>query len=58
MMVKPAPHTKLLTLPAMAKVKAHRTRGTPRNRVFLWPATVFVQPNTSSIRLRMRWLTA
>ncbi len=28
----------------MAKVKAHRTRGRPRNRVFLCPATVFVQP--------------
>ena len=30
----------------------------PRNFVFSWPATVLIQPKASSMRLRMRWLTA
>ena len=34
------------------------TRATPRWRVFLKPATIFSQPKTSSIRLRLRRLTA
>lgn len=36
-------------------MNAHPTRSRPRNRVFSWPATVLIQPNASSIRLRMRW---
>ena len=40
------------------KVKAHPTRSRPRNLVFSCPAMVLIQPKASSIRLRMRWLTA
>ncbi len=43
---------------AAAKVKAHTTRSRPRNLVLSCPATVLIQPNASSIRLRMRWLSA
>src|SRR5215208_5350142 len=39
---------------AAAKVKAQPTRSRPRNFVFSCPATVLIQPNASSIRLRMR----
>ena len=39
-------------------VKAHPTRSRPRNLVFSCPAIVSIQPKASSIRLRMRWLTA
>ena len=42
---------------AAAKVKAHPTRSTPRSIGRRIPATVFIQPNASSIRLRIRWLT-
>jgi hypothetical protein len=41
-------------LSAAAKVKAKPRRPRPRNRVFYWPATVLIQPNASSMRLRMR----
>jgi hypothetical protein len=37
-----------------AKAKDQPTRSIPRNFVRRWPAMVFVQPNASSIRLRMR----
>ena len=40
------------------KVKAQPTRSRPRNLVFSCPPIVFLQPKASSIRLRMRWLTA
>src|ERR1700736_2139112 len=40
----------------MAKVKAHRTRGRPRNRVFLWPATVFGWALIwITLRIILRW---
>src|SRR3954449_4284256 len=41
---------------AAAKAKAHPTRSRPRNLVLRCPATVLIQPNASSMRLRMRWL--
>ena len=43
---------------AAAKVKAHPTRSVPRNIGRRIPPTVFIQPNASSIRLRIRWLAA
>ena len=43
---------------AAVKVKAQPTRSRPRNLVFSCPPIVFIQPKASSIRLRMRWLTA
>jgi hypothetical protein len=39
-------------------VKAQVRRSHLRNLVFSWPPIVFIQPKASSIRLRMRWLTA
>ena len=39
------------------KVNIHPTRSRPRNRVWRHSPTVFSQPNTSSTRLRKRWLT-
>ena len=36
------------------KVKAHPTRPRPRNFVFSCLATVLIQPNASSMRLRTR----
>jgi hypothetical protein len=39
-------------------VKLRSTLGRPRNLVLRRPATVLIQPNASSIRLRMRWLLA
>jgi len=41
---------------ATVSVKAKRTRASPRNRVLPCPAADFTQPNTFSIRLRMRIL--
>ena len=41
---------------AAARAKAHPTRSRPRNLVLRCPATVLIQPNASSMRLRMRWL--
>ena len=42
---------------AAAKVNIQRTRSSPRNRVLRCCATVFIQPKTSSTRLRFLWLT-
>jgi hypothetical protein len=38
------------------KVKTHPTWNIPRCRVFRNIPTVFIHPNTSSIRFRLRWL--
>ena len=43
---------------AAAKVKAQATLGRPLSFVWRSSATVLIQPNASSIRLRMRWLRA
>jgi hypothetical protein len=39
-------------------VKAQSTRAKPRSLVRRIPATLLIQPNASSMRLRMRWLLA
>ena len=43
---------------AAVSVKDQPTRSVPRWRVLLSPPQVLIQPNPSSIRLRMRWLRA
>ncbi len=43
---------------AAATVKARLTRSTPRSIGRRIPATGFIQPNASSMRLRTRWLAA
>jgi hypothetical protein len=43
---------------AAVSVTIHPTRASPRWRVLRRPATALIQPNGSSIRLRMRWLIA
>ncbi len=43
---------------AAVRVTIQPTRPRPRWRVLRKPALALIQPNGSSIRLRMRWLTA
>ena len=43
---------------AAVRVTIQPTRPMPRWRVFRSPAAALIQPNGSSIRLRMRWLMA
>lgn len=42
----------------MTRVNCQSILGRPRCRALRSPATVLVQLNASSLRLRMRWLTA
>jgi hypothetical protein len=42
---------------AAVRVNSQPTRAVPRCRVLRRPPTVLIQPKTSSIRLRTRWLT-
>jgi len=43
---------------AAVRAKVQPTRALPRWRVFRSPPLVLIQPNASSMRLRIRWLTA
>ena len=43
---------------AAVRVKVQPTRSLPRCRALRTPPQVFIQPNASSMRLRIRWLTA